>query len=183
MRHTMIGLSLFALFLIPVSVSAVDHTFGVGFHYFYTLDDISSEVDDALGDAFHKDGLAINFSYRFKFNDHFGIIAEVQTYPDGYLDAESSISPRILATLGQTFYIAGGVGWHRVEWENLTEDLHDADEWTDSFYLLRAGIEFPLLTQHLFLDINANYEFNEWNDIDEFDSDIVTFGAAVKFTL
>lgn len=169
--------------LIPVAANAGEHTFGVGLHYFYTLDDISSELEDALGDAFHEDGLAINFSYRYKFNQHFGVIAEVQTYPDGYLDAESSISPRILAVLGQTFYVGAGIGWHNVDWEDATEDFHDSDEWSDTFYMLRAGIEFPLLTEHLFLDINANYEFNEWNDVEEFDSDIITFGAAVKFTI
>ena len=165
------------------SAYAGDHTFGVGFHYFYTLDDINEDLDELLGDAFHEDGLAINFSYRYKFNDHFGVLAEVQTYPDGFLDAETSFSPRLLVLLGQTFYVGGGIGWNSVDWEEVTEDLHDDDNWTDSFYMLRAGIEFPLFTEHLFLDINANYEFNEWNDVEEFDSDIITFGAAIKFTL
>ncbi|MCD4655065.1 porin family protein [bacterium] len=162
---------------------AGDHTFGVGFHYFYTLDEISDEMKDVMGDAFHKDGLAINFSYRYKFNPHFGIQAEVQTYPDGYFDAESTISPRVIFLLGQSFYVGAGVGWNHIDWEDATEDFHDSDDWTDEFYMLRVGVEFPILTEHLFLDINVNYEFNKWNEVEEFDSDILTFGAGIKFTL
>lgn len=180
-KLALVGICL--LFAVCGSVSAGDHTFGIGFHYFYTLDDIEGHVKDELGDAYHDDGTAINFSYRYKWNDHVGILAEVQTYPDGYLDAEDMISPRLLLVLGQSFYIGGGVGWNKVDWEEVTDDFHNDDEWTDSFYMIRAGIEFSIFTEHLFLDINANYEFNEWNDIDDFDSDIMTFGAGLKFTL
>ena len=176
-----IGICLF--FIVCGSVMAGDHTFGIGYHYFYTLDNIRDDIEDSFGDVFHEDGTAINFSYRYKWNTHAGILAEVQTYPDGFLDAESSISPRLLFVLGQSFYIGGGIGWNNVDWEETTESLHDSDEWTDSFFMLRVGVEFPLLTDHLFLEINANYEFNQWNDVDAFDSDIITFGAAVKFTL
>jgi len=171
------------IFLVCGSAMAGDHTFGLGFHYFYTIDEIDDDLSNSLGDAFHEDGLAINFSYRYKWNSHFGVLAEVQTYPDGYLDAETSLSPRLLLVIGQGFFIGAGIGWNNVDWEDATEHVHDSDEWTDAFYMIRAGVEFPLLTEYLFLEINANYEFNEWNDVDQFDSDIITFGAAIKFTL
>jgi len=173
-------LSLFIMSIGAMTASAGEHAFGVGFHYFYTLDEISDELDDSIGDSFHKDGLGINVSYRYKFNPRFGFLAEVQTYPDGYLDAKSVISPRILAVLGQSIYAGIGIGWNNVKWENATEDFHDSDNWTDSFYILRLGLEFPILVEHLRLDINGNYEFNEWNDVEEFDSDIITFGAGLR---
>jgi len=180
MKTCIIGI---ILFIVCCPVFAGDHTFGVGVHYFYTLDDISPEWDDVFGDSFHRDGLAINFSYRYKFNPHVGILAEIQTYPDGYIDASSVVSPRVLVVLGQGFYVGGGIGWNNVDWEEATQDMHSSNDWTDSYFLLRAGFEFPIINQNLFLDFNANYEFNQWNEVQEFDSDILTFGAAIKITL
>ncbi|MBN1878734.1 outer membrane beta-barrel protein [bacterium] len=182
MKYTLTAV-LTVLLLVPHPALAGDHTFSLGVHYFYTIDQISAELEDDLGDSFHEEGLGYNFGYRYKFNPRFGLLAEAQLYPDGYLDADSVFSPRILAVLGRSLYIGIGVGWNSVEWENLTHDLHKSDNWTDSFYLLRLGLEFPILVEHLHLDINANYEFNNWNDVEEFDSDIITFGAGIKITI
>lgn len=168
------------LALTSAPVWAGEHTVIFGAHYFYTLDEISADLDDSIKDSWHDDGIGYNFGYRYKFNPTVGLLAEVQLYPNGYNDAESVISPRILAVFGRSIYAGLGIGWHNVEWEDVTDDLHESSDWSDSFYLLRLGLEFPIIVEHLRLDINGNYEFNDWNDVEEFQSDIITFGAGLK---
>ncbi len=179
---TLIITVILVLFMLPAHVCAGEHTLFFGVHYFYTLDQINDDLDDSLGDSFHEDGLGYNFGYRYKFTPYFGLLAEIQTYPNGYVDAESVISPRILAVFGQTIYAGIGVGWHNVEWEDVTDDLHESKNWTESFYTLRLGLEFPIFVDHLRLDLNGNYDFNEWNDVEEFDSDIITFSTGLKLS-
>lgn len=165
------------------TAQAGEHAFGVGFHYFYTLDDISQDFDESITSVFKRDGLGINFSYRYKFNSFAGILAEIQMYPNGHLDAKSVVSPRVFALLGRRIYGGVGIGWNNVQWRDETKDLHVSGNWTDPFYMLRAGMEFPLLMGRLVVDMNANYEFNFWNDVKEFDSDILTFGAGLRIVL
>jgi hypothetical protein len=163
---------------------AMEHSFCLGAHYFYALEDIKSEWDNtSVGDAFHRDGLAISVGYLVKPNEHFGLLFELQDFPSGYYDAKNAYSPRILFLLGQSFYVGGGVAWNHVSWENATHDLHDSSAWSDTYYLLRAGLEIPLIVEDLKLGINADYDFNQWNDVSGFDSDTLTFGAYLKVTL
>lgn len=53
----------------------------------------------------------------------------------------------------------------------------------DPFFGLRAGFDIHLLP-YIFLDINANYRFEDWDDISDVDEDIstdtITLGAAVR---
>ncbi|MGB3975365.1 MAG: outer membrane beta-barrel protein [bacterium] len=179
MKKFFLVLLAFSIFF-PVVSKAGDHALGVGFQYFYTLKEISDDLEESVSSAFKRDGLGINFSYCYKPNKHLGVSGELQFYPDGYLDAKSAVSPRLLLLLGQSFYGGVGIGWNNVKWRDETKDLHISGDWTKSFYLLRAGLEFPILAEHLRLNFHANYEFNYWNDVKEFDSDILTFGAGIK---
>ena len=168
------------LLFIPQATFAGEHSLGIGAHYFYTLDDIRTDLEDDLGDSYHRDGLALCASYKYKPNDHFGFLAEVQGYPDGYYDAKTALSSRLFLLLGKGLYAGAGIAWNYISWENETDLFHDSDGWTDPYYILRVGMEIPILTDSLKLDINANYEMNEWNDFDEFDTDALTFGAGVR---
>ena len=44
---------------------------------------------------------------------------------------------------------------------------------------IQAGVDFLLLPK-LHLDINADYRFLNWEDLDNYDSDTITFGATVR---
>ncbi len=183
---TFLSITFIAILMFSPAIPTADaseHAFGIGAHYFYSLDDIREDLEDEFGDSFHRDGLALTVSYRFKPNDHFGIAFEVQAYPDGYYDAESAYSPRLMMFLGKSLYIGGGVAVNYVDWEDDLDFLHDTDDWSDPYYLLRAGLEFPFIVDDLKLYIDASYEFNEWNEVEEFDSDTITFGAGIRFSL
>jgi opacity protein-like surface antigen len=172
-----------AVLVIPVIANASEHSLGVGFHYFRTLDQISDDLDEDYGDSFHEDGVGINFSYRYKPDTFYGFTFELQSFPSGYFDAENAYSPRFIFTIGNAFYIGAGVAWNYMSWEEDFDFLHDDDEWSDAYYLIRGGLEFPFIVPNLKLDLNANYEMNNWSEIDEFDSDYLTLCAGVRIIL
>jgi opacity protein-like surface antigen len=177
-------LSLFLiLILFPVMTAAGTHSFSFGAHYFYSLDDIRSDIDDDIKDAYHRDGVGFNAAYRYKPNKILGIMLEVQSVPDGFYDAENVISPRLLFLLGHILYAGAGIGTNYVSWENNTEFLHNDDNWSDPYFMLRGGLDLPFLIPRLRLDLNLSYEFNEWNDVNYFDSDAITFGAGLRINL
>ncbi len=171
------SLFILSLILFPTtSLLAGEHSLGLGVHYFYTLDD----MDNDWGDSFHENGLGLNGSYKYKPIDHFGFQFELQAFPDGYYDAEIAVSPRILAILGRSFYIGAGIAWNYLAWEATTEALHQDKNWSDAYYILRAGFEIPIIVPDLRLDIKTDYELNEWNEVEDFDSDALTFGVGLR---
>ncbi|MBN1354840.1 hypothetical protein JXA40_01075 [bacterium] len=169
--------------LLPVSASTGTHSLGLGLHYFYALGDIEDDLDGDIEDAFHRDGFAFNASYRYKPNRLFGYQIEIQALPSGYYDAEEAFSPRAFILLGHIVYAGVGVGWNYVTWESETASLHDYTDWSDPFFLIRGGLDLPFLLPRLRLDLNASYEVNQWNDIDYFDSDAITFGIGARINL
>jgi len=78
--------------------------------------------------------------------------------------------------LGSALYAALGVGTYYT----------DGDFAKDPFFNVRAGLDLCLLPS-IYLDINANYRFENWDDIKTLDEDIssdtITIGAAVRLEL
>ena len=59
---------------------------------------------------------------------------------------------------------------------------HSDGETSDMFYAAKIGVDITILPK-LSLDINANYRFDDWDLIDEAETDTVTLGALVRFRL
>lgn len=82
-------------------------------------------------------------------------------------------APAAYLVLGTGLYGALGIGG----------SYSDGDFSKDPFYALRVGVAIEVLPK-LFLDINANYRFNEWEEIKTVDedtnTDTITLGAAVR---
>jgi len=79
--------------------------------------------------------------------------------------------------VGGIVYAGLGVGIYTIDgnWGNTP------------FYMLRAGFDFPVLPR-LFLDINANYRFHDWDSVSWNDkgnpgTDTIRLGAALRFVL
>ena len=184
MKKLILSLICFAPWIfLTMSVDAAEHSIGFGAHYFRTLDEISDDLEDEFGDSFHEDGVALNLSYRYKPDPLYGFLFELQTYPDGYYFAENAYSPRFIFCLGSTIYAGAGVAWNYFSAEDAFSEIIDDGEWSDAYYLIRGGLEFPLFIPALKIDINATYDFNTWHELDEFDSDLLTFGAGVRIIL
>ncbi|MBN2054139.1 hypothetical protein JW905_04415 [bacterium] len=165
--------------LLSVGVGAADyrHSLGFGAHYFKSLGDIKDE------EGFDEDGLAYNVSYRVKLG-LLSIEGMLQLFPDGYYNAETAFSPKLFLLVGSNLYGGVGVFSNYVKWrENEALGIESGSEWTDPAYQLRAGLELELIMDLLSIDINANYIFIEWNEVEEFNEDELQFGAGLRLYL
>jgi hypothetical protein len=53
---------------------------------------------------------------------------------------------------------------------------------SDPYFAAKAGFTLPLLPR-LKLDINANYRFDDWSELEDASSDTVTLGALLRIAL
>lgn len=148
------------------SLQAGEHRIGAGANYWVALDDIDSdEADD--------DGFSYLLSYQHWW-DFLGVEVDMEILPDRF--GESASAPEAYILLGGTIY--GGVGMGLVRSGGSFAD--------DPFYALRAGLNLELLPS-VYVDISANYRFNDStqfeNDETDIDTDTVFLGAAVRFGL
>jgi hypothetical protein len=146
-----------------------DSSFGAGARYFRTLDELDGE--------FEEDGLAPLVTVRTSLASLLQLQLDVVLYPDGYAGSAGKdvLSPQAFLLLGRGLYAGLGVG-----------TLYADSDFGDAFFIARAGVDLELLPG-LHVDVNANYEFAEWekiNTLDEdVDSDTVTLGAALRLDL
>ena len=141
--------------------------FGGGVHYLKTLGDIKDN------DEFDENALGFLASYQRDFLV-VRVEGDVEWIPDYGGTGNALIQPQAFALLGDFLY--GGVG--------IGISYFDGEWWTDSFYSLRAGVDFTL--GGLDLDAYALYRFHETEDFEGFeeqDLDSITFGAQIRFQL
>ena len=139
---------------------------GVGVHYWTAVKSIDfNDVD--------KNG----FSYLAMYQYHYGwvgIEADLEWFQKGFGGSDKDVfQPQAYLILGKVVYAAAGIGGYYSEGK-----LADKP-----FYAFRVGLDIPLLPI-LHLDINANYRFENWDDLStegkSVDTDTVTLGAAVR---
>lgn len=143
-------------------------TLGVGVNYWQAIDDI--ELDD-----FDEDGLSFIFSSQFKLADLTRIEAAFEWFDSGFGGSEKDIyAPQAFLIFGTDIYIGVGAGLYFTDGEFLD----------DTFYALRAGIDLGLLP-FVDLELNANYRFENWDEVndDDIDTNTIMLGAAVRFEL
>jgi len=144
-----------------------NHRLGVGANYWKTID----EIDVANVD---EDGLSWLLTYQYAPMGLFKFEADLEYFPDLGGGSDPVWAPQAFVILGGTLYAGAGIG------------IYTSDgDWGDApFYMLRAGLDFPVLP-FLFLDINANYRFNDWGSLsgNDLDTDTIRLGAAVRFAL
>jgi hypothetical protein len=155
---------------VPASLAADGmgaHRLGVGVNYWKTIDNID------LGDV-DEDGLSYLASYQYAPLGLFKFEADLEYFPDLGGGSEAVWAPEAFVIVGGTIYAGAGIGIY----------YSDGDWGDEPFYMLRAGLDFPILP-FLFLDINANYRFNDWGSLSgsDLDTDTIRLGAAVRFAL
>ena len=162
---------LFPVVLALVVLCAVgaraETSLNLGARYFQTI--------DSLQKPFEEKGLAPTLGLRFGLAPLLSLQVDGVFYPENYAGSlKDVISPQAFVLVGSGIYAGVGVG-------TLISD----GEFSDSpFFIVRAGLDIAIFPA-LRLDINANYEFAEWEGINELDenvdTDTVTLGAAVRF--
>jgi hypothetical protein len=148
--------------------TAGEHRIGGGIHYWQSV----SQLDDDFPEfEVHDDGISGVLSYQY-LAGFLRFEGAAEYFDKGFQGSRDwAISPQVYVLAGRGFYGGLGVGVTYSDFAN--------GSWSDPFYIAKAGIDFLLLPK-LHLDINADYRFVEWEDLDDYDSDTITFGATVR---
>ncbi|NJL27383.1 MAG: porin family protein [Thermoanaerobaculia bacterium] len=172
MRSTLVS----RLFLLTAAVAmlvasapaqAEGHRFGVGLHYWRALDDLAEDGFDV-----DESGLAGIVSWQYGAFIRFE--ADLEIFPEGFGGStDTAISPLVFVVVGSDLYAALGAG---VTW---SQDLEG--DFSDPFWVARVGWDWDLLPK-ISLDLNLNYRFDAFSELDDVQSDAITAGAIVRFS-
>ena len=169
MKSWIRGLLLLGIVGLALPVRA-ENSFGLGAQIYQTT--------DSLPKPFEENGLAPVISYRLDLAEPLKLQVEGVYYADeGYAGSrKESFAPQAFLLFGGDLYAGLGLGM-----------LISDGEWSDApFYALRAGYTIRMFPA-LHLDLYANYEFANWDGINELDedldSDTIGLGAALRFLL
>lgn len=154
---------------------AAENRFGLGVHFFKTVDDLVDDAGDDSTANIEEDGYAIVVSYQRIPRGLFRFEIDVEYYESGFGGSgEDAITPLAFILFGRSLYAGVGVGI------TYASDLQD--NISDPFFAGRLGYELGILPG-LSVDINANYRVGAFNDLDELDTDAMTLGAILRFKL
>lgn len=147
--------------------AAAEHRFGVGANYWRALDDLDAsdlEVDE--------DGIAPYFTYQYVPAGIFKLGLDVEYYESGFGGStDPAYVPVGFVLVEFGLYAGVGVG------VTISDGL--SDNVSDPFYAARLGWDFQILP-NLHVDLNANYRANTFSELENYDSDAITLGAAVR---
>jgi len=144
---------------------AGENRLGVGANYWVSVKDLDSDVS--------RDGFSWLVSYQHRVG-LFTFEVDGELLPDRF--GETAVAPEAYILIGKAIYAGAGIGI-------IYTDGSFADE---PFFALRAGLDLEFLPG-LFLDISANYRFNDKADLHnsatDIDTDTIFLGAAVRIAL
>jgi hypothetical protein len=156
--------------LLPLASAQAESRLGAGIHYWTTIDDLDDEGIDI-----DEEGTSFLLSYQYVPAGLFKFEADLEYFSDGFGGGDSeAFAPQAFILLGGALY--GGLGIGVV----YNDDLED--EWSDPFYTARAGIDLEVLPK-IHLDLNARYQFEAFNQLDEADTDAITLGLIGRIAL
>lgn len=165
MKRGFLLLNLMVLIAVP---AAADHRIGFGVHHWQTVDDLADEGFEGIDDK----GTSGIVSYQYMPEGIFSLELDLEYFADGFAGStEPAYSPQAYLLVGHGLYAGAGVGV-----------THSDGETSDMFYAAKVGFDIAIIPR-LSLDVNANYRFDDWDLIDEVETDTVTLGALVRLRL
>jgi hypothetical protein len=145
-----------------------EHRFGVGYLYWQSLGDIAEA-------GFDEDGTAPFVTYQYVPEGIFRLELDVEYYEGGFGDPANNygydLSPLAFVLVEFGIYAGLGVG------VTVSDGLED--NISDPFYAARLGWDFQLIPR-LHFDINANYRADTFKELEDYNQDSFTLGAAVR---
>lgn len=152
----------------PAVAHGAEQSLGLGVHYWRTVSELSHS-------SFDRSGAAGMLSYQYVPVGLFRIEGDLEYFPKGFGGADTTAwSPQVYLLVGHRLYAGVGAGV-------IYSDSFDG-KLSDVFYAARIGTDFAVLPR-LHLDVNANYRFKDWNQIDQASTDTVTLGAVLRLRL
>lgn len=165
MRKTVL-IALLAALLLPLArADAAEHRFGLGGLYWRSLDDLASAGLD-------EDGVAPYLTYQYAPAGIFRVELDLEYYGKGFGGSDSAAYSPVGFLLVE-FGLYGGLGVGVTVSDGLENNV------SDPFYAARLGYDFQLVPR-LHFDINANYRAGSFHELEDYDGDSVTFGAAAR---
>ena len=149
------------------SARAASNRLGVGANYWRTVDDLDKRFD--------RDGISWLVTYQRTLSRLLALQSDVEWFQSGFAGATHDVfAPQAFLLAGGSIYAGVGIGI-----------LYSDGRFNDKpYYAVRAGLDMEILPT-IHLDINANYQFSEWHEINRLQnrlgSDTVFMGAAVRF--
>lgn len=148
--------------------AAAEHRIGFGVHHWQTVDDLADDGFEGIED----EGTSGIVSYQYMPEGIFSLELDLEYFADGFAGStEEAFSPQAYLLVGHGLYAGAGVGV-----------THSDGETSDMFYAAKIGFDISILPR-LSLDVNANYRFDDWDLIDEVETDTVTLGALIRLRL
>jgi len=139
------------------------HRIGGGVNYWVALEDLGDDTDDS--------GFSYLVSYQY-WSGLWAIELTGELLPDRF--GENAWAPEAYIIFGEGIYLAAGVGI-----------INSDGDWASKpFYAFRGGFNFEVFG-NFYLDISANYRFNDTADLKDsnttIDTDTVFLGASLRF--
>ena len=144
---------------------AAEHRFGLGGLYWRSLDDLASAGLD-------EDGVAPYLTYQYAPAGIFRVELDLEYYGKGFGGSDTAAySPVGFLLVEFGLYVGLGVG------VTVSDGLEN--NVSDPFYAARLGYDFQLMPR-LHFDINANYRAGSFKELEDYDGDSLTLGAAAR---
>jgi hypothetical protein len=149
--------------------ASADQSIGVGGNYWRTIGELRSNP------RFDRDGLSSYVSYQYRTASVFFLEAQVERLPEGFMAYSKPVYAPQAFVGAKVLIVYGAVG---------IGGYYSDGDWADKmFYALRAGVDL-MLVPFVHLDINANYQFNNMDEVNgdttDINTDAVRLGAAVR---
>lgn len=156
--------------LVASPAFAGEHRFGAGVHYWKNIEEISNDLPDVQVD---EDGLTGVLSYQYVAGlMRFELAAEY--FEAGFQGAQDwAVAPQAYVLIGRGIY--GGVG------VAVTYGDFSGSDFSDPYFIAKVGFDMLLLPK-IHLDVNADYRFARWEELDNYDTETITLGATVRFS-
>jgi hypothetical protein len=144
---------------------------GVGVHSWRTVSDVRRQGFSNI----ERSGLSYLLSYQLHPIPLLRFELDGEYFPKGFGgSAHAAVSPQVFALVGGFIY--GGVGVGTIYSSSF------ANHFSHPFYIARVGLSVhPLPRIHL--DVNGNYDFKAFNQLQGVNTGTVTLGAMVRFGL
>jgi hypothetical protein len=169
MRDKATLLALVLTWSLAGAAGAAEHRFGFGGHYWRAVDDLASDLE------VEEEGVAPFLTYQFVPAGIFKLELDLEYFEEGFGGSTSeAFAPSAYVLVEWGLYGGLGVG------VTISDGL--SDNVSDPFYAARLGWDFQVLPR-LHVDVNANYRANSFAELEEYDTDSITLGAAVRVAL
>lgn len=164
------GLVIVIACAVSAPAMAGEHLLGGGIHYWRTIDDLAADDFDI-----EEDGQAYVLSYQYRPAGLFSFEIDAEYFEKGFGGStDAAFSPQA--------YIVFGHGWYAALGGGVIYSSSFEDEVSDPFYAAKIGWDLVLVPR-VHIDVNANYRFDTFSELDQASTDTITLGALLRFRL